>query len=79
MLRRHRRRRPRRSHNRPQHVVPRDQPLPLSSAQEALWLIDRMQGRSEHYNEFGAHRIRGPLSVDALSRALSELVRRLPD
>ncbi|HVU25275.1 MAG TPA: SDR family NAD(P)-dependent oxidoreductase [Opitutus sp.] len=50
--------------------------LPLSFAQQALWVLDRMEGQSAHYNEFGAQRIRGSLDVAILGRALNELVRR---
>ncbi|ACB75249.1 type I polyketide synthase [Opitutus terrae] len=50
--------------------------LPLSFAQQALWLLDRMEGRSAHYNEFGAQRIRGPLEVARLRRALGMIVDR---
>ncbi len=59
-------------------LVPADRtgPLPLSFAQEALWVADRMDGGSAHYNEFGAQRIRGPLDAAVLRRALDELVRR---
>jgi hypothetical protein len=56
--------------------VGRNQPLPLSFSQQALWLLDRMEGRSAHYNEFGAQRIRGPLRPALLAGALAELVRR---
>mgnify|MGYP001544540022 CR=1 FL=1 len=56
--------------------VPRDGELPLSFAQQALWVLDRMEGQSAHYNEFGAQRIRGPLDVTMLGRALNEMIRR---
>jgi acyl transferase domain-containing protein/NADP-dependent 3-hydroxy acid dehydrogenase YdfG len=56
--------------------VARDGELPLSFAQQALWVLDRMEGQSAHYNEFGAQRIRGALEVTALGRALNEMVRR---
>lgn len=56
--------------------VPRGERLPLSFAQEALWVLDRMEGQSAHYNEFGAQRIRGPLDAAVLGRALDALVLR---
>lgn len=56
--------------------MPRDGELPLSFAQQALWVLDRMEGQSAHYNEFGAQRIRGPLDVALLGRALDEMIRR---
>jgi amino acid adenylation domain-containing protein len=49
---------------------------PLSSAQEALWFIDRLDGNGSRYNIASATRLRGPLRVDALRGALRALVRR---
>src|SRR5690606_24435366 len=49
---------------------------PLSSAQEALWFIDRLDGNGSRYNIASAIRLRGPLRVDALRGALRTLVRR---
>ncbi len=49
---------------------------PLSFAQERLWFIDRMQPGSAVYNMPLALRIGGALDVDALRRALAEVVRR---
>jgi amino acid adenylation domain-containing protein len=59
-------------------VVPagRTGPLPLSFAQERLWLIDRLQPESAVYNIPVAWRLGGALDVDALERALGEIVRR---
>src|SRR5690606_6927974 len=48
----------------------------LSSAQEALWFIDRLDGNGSRYNIASAMRLRGPLRVDALRGALRALVRR---
>jgi hypothetical protein len=56
--------------------VPRHGLGPLSFAQEALWLVDRMTGQSVHYNEFGAWRMRGPVDARALAGALTAVVRR---
>jgi amino acid adenylation domain-containing protein len=56
--------------------VDRDRPLPLSFAQERLWFIDRLEGGSASYNLADALRLRGSLDVDALERALGEIVRR---
>jgi amino acid adenylation domain-containing protein len=50
--------------------------LPLSSAQERLWFIDRMEPGSAVYNIPVAWRLAGALDVDALERALGEIVRR---
>ncbi|HEX9935985.1 MAG TPA: condensation domain-containing protein, partial [Longimicrobium sp.] len=59
-------------------VVPvdRGRPLPLSFAQERLWFIDRLEGGSAPYNIPAALRLTGALDVDALERALGEIVRR---
>jgi len=59
-------------------VVPtgRAGPLPLSFAQERLWLIDRMEPGSAVYNIPVAWRLAGALDATALERALGEIVRR---
>jgi amino acid adenylation domain-containing protein len=59
-------------------VVPveRTRALPLSFAQERLWFIDRLDPGSAVYNIPGAWRLAGALDVDALERALGEIVRR---
>jgi natural product biosynthesis luciferase-like monooxygenase protein/amino acid adenylation domain-containing protein len=50
--------------------------LPLSFAQERLWLLDQLQPGSGAANVSFAARLRGRLSVRALTRALAEIVRR---
>jgi amino acid adenylation domain-containing protein len=56
---------------------PRDgAPLPLSFAQERLWFLDQLQPGSAAYNVPAAFRLRGPLSVGLLARALTAIVRR---
>ncbi|HEU0076091.1 MAG TPA: amino acid adenylation domain-containing protein, partial [Longimicrobiaceae bacterium] len=59
-------------------VVPtgRAGPLPLSFAQERLWFIDRLESGSAVYNIPVAWRLGGELDVEALERALGEIVRR---
>ncbi|HST62930.1 MAG TPA: amino acid adenylation domain-containing protein [Longimicrobium sp.] len=59
-------------------VVPVDHagPLPLSSAQERLWFLHRLQPESSVYNVPAALRLGGTLDAGALERALGELVRR---
>ncbi|MET0396874.1 MAG: amino acid adenylation domain-containing protein, partial [Longimicrobiaceae bacterium] len=56
--------------------VPRDGALPLSFAQQRLWLIDRMEPGSAAYNIPTPLRLRGALDARALRRALAEIVRR---
>ncbi|MET0395230.1 MAG: non-ribosomal peptide synthase/polyketide synthase, partial [Longimicrobiaceae bacterium] len=57
--------------------VPRDgAPLPLSFAQQRLWFIDQLEPGSAAYNVPQGMRLRGPLEVGVLRRALQEIVRR---
>ena len=62
----------------PPPVVPveRSAPLPLSFSQERLWLVDRLDPGSPLYNVPAAVRLRGPLSVAALTAALAAMVER---
>jgi len=55
--------------------VPRDRDLPLSFAQQRLWLADRL-GSAVSYNDPNALRMSGRLDVSALERTLSEVVSR---
>ncbi|MEW5929568.1 MAG: non-ribosomal peptide synthase/polyketide synthase, partial [Gemmatimonadota bacterium] len=58
--------------------VPRDgmEGLPLSFAQQRLWLVDRIEPGGSAYNMPAALRRRGPLQPGALRAGLRELVRR---
>jgi amino acid adenylation domain-containing protein len=49
---------------------------PLSPAQEALWILEQLEGSSATYNVTLALRLTGPLDVDRLSTALHDLQRR---
>ncbi|HEU4883152.1 MAG TPA: amino acid adenylation domain-containing protein, partial [Longimicrobium sp.] len=62
----------------PPPVLPVDRagPLPLSFGQERLWFVDRLEGGSPFYHIPEALRLTGALDVDALERALGEIVRR---
>jgi amino acid adenylation domain-containing protein len=51
-------------------------PLPLSFAQERLWVLDQLQPGSPAYNLSSSFRLPGILDLPALRRALDELVRR---
>ncbi|HLL47749.1 MAG TPA: condensation domain-containing protein, partial [Longimicrobiaceae bacterium] len=59
-------------------VVPAERTgaLPLSFAQERLWFLDRLQPDSAFYNIPAALGLGGALDVEALGRALGEIVRR---
>ena len=48
--------------------------LPLSFAQQRLWLLDRLEPNSAFYNVPVAVRLKGNLNVSALQKALDELV-----
>jgi amino acid adenylation domain-containing protein len=50
--------------------------LPLSPAQQQLWLLDRLLGGRPVYNVWAVLRLVGPLEVGALREALRELVQR---
>ncbi|MBZ4423317.1 non-ribosomal peptide synthetase, partial [Myxococcus sp. RHSTA-1-4] len=56
--------------------VPRTGPLPLSFAQQRLWLLEQLEPGSATYNMPSFVRLEGPLDVDALRRALDALVGR---
>jgi amino acid adenylation domain-containing protein/non-ribosomal peptide synthase protein (TIGR01720 family) len=56
--------------------VERTGPLPLSFAQQRLWFIEQLHPGQATYNIPAALRLRGPLDVAALERALTEMVRR---
>jgi amino acid adenylation domain-containing protein len=57
--------------------APRDRRLPLSYAQERLWLVDQLQPGNTAYNSFLPLTFSGgPLDVRALEAALAEIVRR---
>ncbi len=60
----------------PLKPVSREQPLPLSFAQQRLWFLDQLEPANPLYNTPGALRLTGRLDVVALERALTEIVRR---
>ena len=56
--------------------VSRDERLPLSFAQQRLWFLHELEPTSSFYNIPVAVRLRGRLQIDAMQRALNEIVRR---
>ena len=60
----------------PMVKVPRDRPLPLSFAQQRLWVLDRIEPQNSLYNIPRAIRLRGNLNRRALADSLEEIARR---
>ncbi len=56
--------------------VARNGRLPLSSSQEALWVIDQMSSMGSEYNVPVVLRLEGELDVEALRDAIQTIVRR---
>src|SRR5262245_57181408 len=54
----------------------RSRGVPLSFAQQRLWLIDRITPGSAAYNVPAAFRLTGSLAAEPLRRAFEEVVRR---
>ncbi len=61
------------------HSIPqssRDSNLPLSSAQERSWFLDRLDPGGTAYNMITAFRINGSINLNALEWSLNEIIRR---
>jgi FkbH-like protein len=56
--------------------VPREDPLPLSFAQQQLWLVDLMDPGNIAYNIACPLRLSGTLDIAALQQSLAEIARR---
>jgi acyl-coenzyme A synthetase/AMP-(fatty) acid ligase len=56
--------------------TPRDEPLPLSFAQERTWRTSQTPEESARYTVAAGIRLRGELDVEALRRSVDYLVRR---
>ncbi len=56
--------------------VPRDQDLPLSFAQQRLWVLDQMEPNNPLYNIPRRTRMRGELNIPAFTAALNGIVQR---
>jgi amino acid adenylation domain-containing protein len=57
-------------------VVDRTQPLPLSFAQQRIWLLDRLDPDAATYNMPIVLRLDGALVIDAVRRSLDAIVAR---
>ena len=55
---------------------PRPERLPLSSAQQRLWILDRLDPGNSVYNVTAVTRLSGQLDVAALECTLGEIMRR---
>lgn len=60
----------------PMQPVPRIGPVPLSFAQQRLWVLAQLEPDSAAYNIPIALRVTGSLDVAALERSFNEVVRR---
>jgi amino acid adenylation domain-containing protein len=56
--------------------VSREEKLPLSFAQQRLWFWDQLMPNNSLYNIPGAVKLEGKLDLEALERAINEIVRR---
>jgi amino acid adenylation domain-containing protein len=56
--------------------VSRKEPLPLSFAQQRLWVLDRIEPNNPLYNIPRAFQLKGSLDIPSLTGALNEIVRR---
>ena len=54
----------------------KDQPSPLSFAQERLWFLEQLEPGSSAYNICRAARLTGTLNREALEASLNEIMRR---
>ncbi|PYP89204.1 MAG: hypothetical protein DMF61_04355 [Blastocatellia bacterium AA13] len=48
----------------------------LSFDQERIWIIDRMEPGNPAYNIYTVSRLLGPLNLEAMERAVNEIIRR---
>jgi non-ribosomal peptide synthetase component F len=60
----------------PLKPVPRDQPLPLSFAQQRLWTLNQLQPGTPAYNMTSAIRLTGYLDTAMLARSIQIIVQR---
>jgi amino acid adenylation domain-containing protein len=56
--------------------VPRDGRLPLSYAQERMWILDQLEPGGATYNVPAAVELEGPLQIGALEQAIHSIVAR---
>lgn len=56
--------------------LPRGARVPLSYAQQRMWILDRLGEHDTSYHVQSVHRLTGPLNVDALRRAFATILER---
>ena len=56
--------------------VPRNQAMPLSFAQQRLWVLDQLEPNNALYNIPRSLRMKGSLNIEALRKAINEIVAR---
>ncbi|MBE0377183.1 non-ribosomal peptide synthetase [Pseudoalteromonas prydzensis] len=56
--------------------APESAQVPLSFAQQRMWLIDQMEEGSSHYNIPAAFHLQGDLNIDAVYSALQRIIER---
>ncbi|MUG96489.1 amino acid adenylation domain-containing protein [Scytonema sp. UIC 10036] len=57
-------------------LIPRQENLPLSFAQQRLWFLTQLEPDSPFYNIPAAVRLQGQLNVEALQQSFNEIVSR---
>ncbi|MFL9458751.1 condensation domain-containing protein [Tolypothrix bouteillei VB521301_2] len=60
----------------PPLTVSREQPLPLSFAQQRLWFLNQLEGENCVYNVPFFWKLNGCLNITALEQAIQEIVQR---
>jgi amino acid adenylation domain-containing protein len=60
----------------PARLSTRNEPIPLSFAQQRLWFLDQLEPGIPVYNRPVVFRLTGQLDINVLDRCLNEIVRR---
>jgi amino acid adenylation domain-containing protein/non-ribosomal peptide synthase protein (TIGR01720 family) len=60
----------------PLQPMKRNQTIPLSFSQEQLWFLQQLAAEESVYNEPCTIRLKGAINVDALEKALNEIIKR---
>jgi amino acid adenylation domain-containing protein len=60
----------------PLQPISRSQTIPLSFSQEQLWFLHQLTPEEPVYNEPCTIRLKGAINVDALEKALNEIIKR---